>query len=379
MRLYFLTLLSTFMLFSCKENSTKTNAQKVKLEQTQNVTYAKGFTIENHDTYKTLTVTSPWPNSNKTFTYYLVNKNKTIPEALKNKTVIKTPINKLVVTSTTNVPALEFLEVEDKLVGFPNTNFISSKKTRTRIEQGLVKDLNSEADINTELLLALQPDLVIGHSVNGNNKSLNQIERFNIPVVIDGAWTENHPLGRAEWIKFIAAFFNKDDEAQTIFEAIEANYLKVKQLAAKTMKQPTVFSGSMFKDIWNVPGGQSFMAKFLEDANTNYIWKNNTSTGSLQLNLENVLEKAKTANLWIGAGLFNNKTEMESQYNGYTFFNAYKNNNIYSYTKQISETGGLIYFELGPLRPDLVLKDIIKIAHPEVLPNYELYFFKPLN
>ncbi|MCB4798763.1 ABC transporter substrate-binding protein [Neotamlana laminarinivorans] len=379
MRLYFLTLLSTFMLFSCKENSTKTNAQKAKLEQTKNVTYAKGFTIENHDTYKTLTVTSPWPNSNKTFTYYLVNKNETIPEALKNKTVIKTPINKLVVTSTTNVPALEFLGVEDKLVGFPNTNFISSKKTRTRIEQGLVKDLNSEVDINTELLLALQPDLVIGHSVNGNNKSLNQIERFNIPVVIDGAWTENHPLGRAEWIKFIAAFFNKDDEAKTIFEAIEADYLKVKQLAANTTKQPTVFSGSMFKDIWNVPGGQSFMAKFLEDANTNYIWKNNTSTGSLQLNLENVLEKAKTANLWIGAGLFNNKTEMESQYNGYTFFNAYKNNNIYSYTKQISETGGLIYFELGPLRPDLVLKDIIKIAHPEVLPNYELYFFKPLN
>ncbi|KJD33347.1 ABC transporter substrate-binding protein [Tamlana nanhaiensis] len=379
MRLVFIFLCSALIFTSCKKDIKRENSASQTEKQPENIGYAKGFSIKYFEDYKVVTVTSPWPNSNKTFEYILVKNGKPVPEAFKNKTVIKVPVNKLVVTSTTNIPALEFLGIEDKLVGFPNTNFISSEKTRTRIEQGLVKDLNSEADMNMELLLDLQPDVVIGHSINGTSKSLSQIERFNIPVVIDGAWTENHPLGRAEWIKFIAAFFDKNDAANSIFKTIENDYLKVKQLAANTAETPTVFSGSMFKDIWNVPGGESFMATFLKDANTDYIWKNDQSAGSLQLNFENVLEKAKTAQFWIGAGLYNSKSEMESQYNRYTFFNAYKTNNVYSYTKKVSENGGLVYFELGPLRPDLVLKDIIKIAHPEVLPNYELYFFKPLQ
>jgi iron complex transport system substrate-binding protein len=34
---------------------------------------------------------------------------------------------------------------------------------------------------------------------------------------------------------------------------------------------------------------------------------------------------------------------------------------------------------LGYLRPDLILKDLVKIAHPELLPDYELFFHKRLD
>lgn len=380
MRFLLLFIGCSIFITSCKEEKKEVMViSKDESVKVQNLKYAKGFSIIQHNNYKEIKVTSPWPDSKETYTYILTKDKNTAPKSNKNTVVIELPIKSVVVMSTTNIPSLEYLNVDDLLVGFPNTNYISSEKTRANIDSGKIKDLNNDLDINMELLLELNPDLVIGFSVNGNNKTLNKIEKFKIPVVLDGAWTEQHPLGRAEWIKFIAAFFDKDTKANTIFETIENDYLEAKQIALKVKEKPKVFSGSTFKDVWNIPGGNSFVAKYLEDANTDYLWKHTKNTGSLQLNFENVLVKAQHAKLWIGAGSFTSKADMVSKNKGYSFFDAYKNNNIYTYTNKIGATGGLLYYELGPLRPDLILKDIIAIAHPELLSNYQPYFFKVLK
>ncbi|WP_298534812.1 ABC transporter substrate-binding protein [uncultured Algibacter sp.] len=365
-------------LTSCKQDKSKPKQTEANVKK-EVLKYATGFAINYYKTHTEIIVTSPWPKSEDTYRYLLVEKGQTIPKHNETDIIIQLPINKIVVMSTTNIPTLEYLDIDDKLVGFPNTRFISSEKTRARIDNGEIKDLNNDLKINIELLLELQPELVIGFSVNGNDKKLDQIETFGIPVVLDGAWTEAHPLGRAEWIKFVGAFFNKKEEANRIFNDIESNYLKAAQIALKVNKKPTVFSGSMIKDVWYVPGGKSFVAKFLEDANTNYLWKENNSNGSLQLNFENVLEKANKAELWLGVGLFENKKQMQDQHKGYTYFDAFKNNNIYSYTNKIGPEGGLLYYELGPLRPDIILKDIINISHPNLLSDYENFFFKRLD
>ncbi len=374
-----LVIVSFFTITSCKKEKASNELSVATSAEKDVLKYAKGFSIVNHKNYKEIIVTSPWPKSEDTYHYILVDEGQAVPEHNESDIIIKLPINKIVVMSTTNIPALEYLGIDDKLVGFPNTRFISSEKTRQRIDNGEIKDLNNDLDINMELLLDLQPELVIGFSVNGNDKKLDQIEKFGIPVVLDGAWTEEHPLGRAEWIKFIGAFFNKEKEADSIFNSIETNYLEAKEMVLKVEQKPSVFSGSMIKDVWYVPGGKSFVAKFLEDANTNYLWKDSDANGSLQLNFENVLEKAQNADLWISAGLFEDKEQMQNQHKGYTYFNAYKTNNIYSYTNKIGPNGGLLYYELGPLRPDIVLKDIIDIAHPELLVDYENFFFKRLE
>jgi iron complex transport system substrate-binding protein len=379
MRFIFLFSICVLFLASCKENKDVSKNAPVEKGQKEVIKYAKGFSIINYKTHTEITVTSPWPKSQDTFKYVLVNKEHRLPEHIKAEAIIKLPVEKVVVMSTTNIPALEYLNVDHKLVGFPNTKYISSEKTRKRIDNGDIKDLNNDLDLNMELLLDLQPNLVIGFSVNGNNKTLNQIEKFKIPVVLDGAWTEQHPLGRAEWIKFIGALFGKEKEADSIFKHIEINYTKAKKIALKSKEKPVVFSGSMFKDVWNVPGGKSFIAKYLEDANVNYLWKDNMDNGSLQLNFENVLDKTQKAALWIGAGSFQTKTQMVEQHKGYSYFEAFKTNNIYTYTKKIGPEGGLLYYELGPLRPDLILKDIINIAHPNLLYGYDNFFFKRIE
>ncbi|GAA3598647.1 ABC transporter substrate-binding protein [Flavivirga amylovorans] len=380
MRFLILFITCFVFLISCKEKKQQTEISINKLEGTKkNISYAKGFSITNYKNYKKVIVNSAWPNSNENFTYLLVNKGTTPPNHEIGTKIIEIPINTLVAVSTTNIPTLEYLGVDTSLIGFPNTKYICSEKVRERVDSGDIKELGNDLEINIELLLELNPDMVLGFSVNGVNKKLDQIEQLGVPVVLDGAWTEQHPLGRAEWIKFVAAFYNKEKEADSIFKNIESDYLKAKEIVKTITRKPTVMSGSTFKDIWSIPGGKSFIAKYLEDANTDYLWKENDNNGSLQLNFENVLEKAQNAEFWIGAGNFDAKEDMLDGHKGYAFFNAYKNNQVYTYTKRKGAKDGLLYYELGTLRPDLILKDLIKIAHPKLLNDYELFFFKRLE
>jgi len=186
-------------------------------------------------------------------------------------------------------------------------------------------------------------------------------------------------LGRAEWIKFFGILFDKEQLADSIFNVIENNYLEAKKIALKSTKQQTVLSGAiMSKDIWNLPAGDSFVAQFLEDANVNYLWKNTKGKGSLSLSFESVFEKGINADYWIAPGYFSSKEQMLSSNKLYEKFSTFKEDKIYSPSIKKGKTGGIIYYELAPTRPDLVLKDIIKITNPELLPNYKLTFFEKM-
>ena len=345
--------------------------------------HAIGFSVEKEASGITLiNVIHPWPNSEKTFTYALVPKEKQSFLTLNKDAydaIISVPVEKLVVTSTTHIPALEALGVLDKLVGFPDTQYISSKAARSRIEGGFIKELGQNETLNTEAVLALQPELVVGFSISSDNATYKTFQRSNIPVVYNGDWVEETPLGKAEWIKFFAPFFGKEREADSIFNQIEVSYLKAKALAQKAPTSPTVLSGALYKDVWYLPGGKSWAATFLKDANADYLWKDTEETGSLSLSWESVLNKAKHAEYWIGPGQFNSYTNMKESSAHYEQFDAFQDQNIHSYTNTLGETGGVLYYELAPQRPDLVLQDLIHIFHPNLLPDYEPYFFKPLK
>ena len=138
-------------------------------------------------------------------------------------------------------------------------------------------------------------------------------------------------------------------------------------------------SGAMYKDIWYLPYGNSWAAQFIKDANGNYLWSDSKGSGSLVLNLENVLDKGKNADIWIGPGYFSKMKQLEDAHPLYSQFDSFKNGQIYSFANKKGETGGVLYYELAPNRPDIVLKDLIKILHPDLLPDHQLYFFGKLK
>jgi len=380
-RISIVLLFSFIILSSCIEDKGLKRQLPPIIKENTN-TYAEGFKIVNFNTHKVLEISNPWPEAEKTYRYLLLTKEQALVSTFNKDNydaIITIPIEKIVVTSTTHIPALELLNVEQTLVGFPGTDYISSEKTRIRIDVGSIRELGKNEGINTEVLLDVKPDLVVGFGIDGNNKTFETIKKSGIPVIYNGDWVEKSPLAKAEWIHFFGVLYNKEKEASSIFNQIETDYLKAKTIASKVEKRPTVLSGAMHKDIWYLPNGTSPEAQILKDANVNYLWQDTSGSGSLALSFESVYEKAKNANLWLSPSYYNSLEALEKGSQHYTTFDAFKNKNIYSFVNTSGKTGGVLYYELGTARPDLVLKDIIKIAHPELLKDYQPYFFKPLN
>ncbi|TXD95229.1 ABC transporter substrate-binding protein [Gillisia hiemivivida] len=371
-------LLCLIIFSSCKNEESKIVYSKATGEVVP-VEYAKGFKIQQFDGYKLMTVKNPWPKADKSFTYLLAEKEANIPSEVQYDLKVTIPVQKIVVTSTTHIPSLEILNEEQSLLGFPGLNYISSEKTRARISKGLVAELGQNESMNTEILISLDPDLVIGFAIDGNNKTFSTIQKSGIPVIYNGDWTEESPLGKAEWIKFFGAFYNKDAQASAKFNEIRDSYLESKELAKNAKSSPTVLSGSMYKDQWYVPYGNSWQAKFIEDANANYIYKDTKGSGSIALSFESVLDKSKDAEYWVAPGQFQSFQQLMETSSHYTQFKAVQDKKVFTYSNSLGTTGGVIYYELAPTRPDLVLKDLISIFHPELLPDYKSTFFKALQ
>ncbi len=375
--IYILLIISVL---SCKKE--KKTHQDLPMDKPSaiHVKYAKGFEVKQFKGYKKLTINTPYPKAEKPLEYLLLEDKSILAYTdFHNVKIIEIPIQKIVVTSTTHIPMLELLNEEQSLVGFPNTKYISSIKTRKLIDKNKVKELGKEQSINTELLLELRPNLVVGFSMNSNNKMFTNIEKSGIPVILNGDWLEKTPLGRAEWIKFFGVLYGKEKKADRIFKTIEKAYLEAKKIALKAKNKPKILSGATYKDKWNLPAGESYGAQFLKDANVNYPWQKTGETGSLSLSFESVYDKAKDADYWLSPSFFSSYKQLKDANQHYTQFDAFKNKKIYNFVNKKGKTGGVLYYELAPTQPHIVLKDIIKVVHPELLKDYVPVYLEELK
>ncbi len=365
---------------SCKENTEP--LKPVPATNGSSILYATGFSIASDKGFPTITVTNPWPNAQKSFTYIFVPKEKLKTNDYPKgnyDAIIGTPVEQLVVTSTTHIPALEALGGLDKLKGFPDTQYISSMPARQLISEGKIKEVGSNESLNTEMVIAMQPDALVGFAMDSKNTTYELIQKSGIPLLYNGEWTEQTPLGKAEWIKFFGVLLDKQEEAERIFNGIAEEYDKVKKIARQAKKRPTVLSGALYKDVWYLPAGESWASQFISDAHGKYVWSDTKGTGSLSLSLETVLEKGQNTEFWVSPSQFKAYTELSEANNHYTQFNAFKSKNIYTFANTAGPTGGLLFYELGPQRPDIILKDLVRIFHPELLPEHTPFFFQALK
>ncbi|MDB0025705.1 ABC transporter substrate-binding protein [Polaribacter sp.] len=367
---------SLLAIVSCKKE-----AQRAVLKSASaKITHAKGFDIVEEKGNKKLIIKSAYQNATEDATYPLSKKIPSTALASTKLNTIQIPVKNIVVTSTTHIPMVELLQSENTIVGFPHGQYVSSARTRKLLDAGKIAEIGKENSLNTEILLDLQPELVVGYSVSSPDKSLTTLEKAGINVIYNGDWLEETPLGKAEWIKFFGVLFDKEKQADSIFKAIETNYVNAKKSALLGLQKPTVLSGAiMSKDIWNLPAGESFVAQFLKDANLTYLWKDTKGKGSLSLSFESVFDKGANADIWIAPGYFTSKKQLLESNALYAKFKAFQDDNIYTPTTKKGKSGGVLYYELATTRPDLVLKDLIKITNPALLPDYELVFFEKMK
>lgn len=379
-----LTALALTMLWSCDSERQPENASDDAVSAYSGfyetrIEHARQFSIRYEEGYKLIEVLQPYPGAEKGFRYLLLPHGHLRPSGISADAVVRIPVREMVSLSTTHIPALDMLEASEVLTGFPTTDYISSPTMRSRVEQGEIRELGAANGLNIEALMELSPGLVMAYGMGPQDKSLRSLDRTGIPVVLNADYMEQDPLGRAEWIKFTAAFLNKEKEADSIFRFIKNRYDSLTTLTEGISDRPTVFSGIVYSGTWYMPGGKNWSAQFFSDAGGDYLWSNNSETGSLQLSFESVFDRAHEADYWIGVGNLPSLKALAEADSRYSRFKAWQLGQVYTYTARLGEKGGNEYMELGYSRPDMVLADLIKILHPELLPGYALYFYESLK
>lgn len=344
------------------------------------ITHATGLTVEYHKHYKVVTIKNPWQNAKTTFQYALVQCGTPTPKGFNRAQVITVPVNSIVTLSTTHLPHLAKLGVVDKLIGLSDPKQVNTPDVVERIKAGKVAQIGNNANLNIEKLLELNPDLVTTFGTgNSQTDSYAKLTEAGLKVGINAEYMENTPLGRSEWLKFTALFFNKEEQAEKIFKEITRKYEQVAQKVKSVKNRPTVFVGFNFKGTWFMPGGKSYVAKYLGDAGANYLWSDDKSSGSLPLSFEVVLERAANADYWLNfSQSWQSLQDLLAEDNRYTDFKAVKTGNLYNNNARVNESGGNDYWEGGINNPDIVLADLIKIFHPEILFNHQLFYYRKL-
>jgi len=358
--------------FSCSKKTEEQNIASI------DVKYAKGFSIKKDGDVTWVTVNYPYQGAKSGYQYLLVKKGQPVPEHTADVQVVEVPVETIVCTSTTHIPHLDYLGVTDRLVGFPSTDYVSSETARARIDAGFVKDLGIDKGMNIELLYTLKPSLVMGYTMTADLGQLKKIQEMGTPVVLNGEYLERDPLGRAEWIKFTSLFFGKEKVADSVFASIEREYETTRTKLASVAQKPKVLCGTVYGDAWFMPGGENYAARLIKDAGNDYLWASDSTHGWLEISFESVYSRAKDADLWI-VGSFDTFEQLKAADQRYSLFKSFQTKQIYNYNARKGAKGGNDFLELGYMRPDIILKDLVKIGHPELLPEHELYFHKKLE
>lgn len=274
---------------------------------------------------------------------------------------------RFIATSTTHLPFLKIFSLEKSLIGFPGTRYIYNPNLR----QKNVKDISFQ--LNPEELLSLRPDLVMAYSSNlASQKRLSDLRRFNIPIVLNRDFEEKHPLARAEWIVFSAAFFSKDNEAQKFFQEIEDNYKKIQSQSAAT--KTLVLVGDIQNGKWATCGGESDLAILMRDAGGALLLES-TSSETQYVNLEKILTLKERPAIWLTQNTWLDLTnaKKDSRYKKFLNLPVFNNN------KALNTEGFNDYWETGVSRPDLLLRDLYNVFHSEKNLNADLVWYKELK
>ena len=375
-------LVMLFIISSCSNKSEPrlNNDENVSFDKI-NLRYAKGFTIEKKDNCKFVTIKNPWQGAeNVEYKYALINKNEKNPKLTENYKIIRTPINKIICLSTTHIAFIDILEETESIVAISGTDYVNNSKIRKKIDNNKVLDIGYDNNLNYELIISLEPDLVITYGVGGHVAGYNQkLNDLGIQTMIIAEYLEDDPLGKLEWIKLIGLFYDKEEQANKYFNRAMREYNKLLVLTEQIDNKPKVLFGLPWKDVWFVPGGKSFMAKMVKDAGGDYIWKSNESRESLPFGIESIFANASDAKVWINTGSVNEKSDILKVDERFKSFEPFKNGKIYNNNLRINQFGGNDYWETGLIEPHVLLKDMIKIFHPNILPNHQLVYYKVIE
>ncbi len=346
------------------------------------IRYARGFDVSYRDGCKIVTVFEPGqaPGSKGAATFVLVPRGtrRSTPVVPTEGTVIEIPVRRVVLRSASHVPFFSMLGLTDRIVGIAQGKYVNDPEVSDLIRRGLIAEVGVGSGMtdqfDVERLFSLHPDLVLSWWTNNPAYAAHiKVQDAGLPVALLSDYEESTPLGRAEWVKFIAVFFDVEAEAERVFNDIERRYLA---MAAKTKwvhHRPTVLYGNSYRGSWYIAGGKSYFANLVRDAGGEYVWADDNSTGSRPVNAETSLIRGRNADYWLTQNQNHcSLASIAAEDSRYKLFRSFQVGRVYSNNGKIGPGGGNDYYQGTTARPDLLLADMIAILHPELFPGHKL-------
>ncbi|MGC9150447.1 MAG: ABC transporter substrate-binding protein [Microbacter sp.] len=368
-------LLIPFLLTACHSPAPH-HVEEMMPDSSAVIQYAKGFAIDYFKDYERLTVYNPWKRNDIAATYYLVKKNGVKTPDSSATFVI--PVHDVAVTSCTHVAFIEALNELTSIAGMTSPELVYSASFLNRYQEGKIINLGDAFHINVEKVLFLHPQFVMMTNYSKVNMGDDQLNKAGIQVVYNNEWKESTPLGRAEWIKFVAAFYDKDRQADSLFRVLEVSYHQLTKLVAKAVSKPSVLIGDSFKGTWYMPSGTGYMGHFLKDAGCSYYFSRDTTNGSIPMLFESVFDHFHHASFWLNCSASSLKALVNSDPR-YALFKAFQDHRVYGLNGRVTPQGGNDFWEGAVIHPDLLLRDYIRVLHPELLPKVPLIYLKQLK
>lgn len=343
--------------------------------------HAKAFNVVYHRNYKVVTILQPWRDAGTTYTYVLVQRGTTPPPDIEDAQVIEIPVERLASLATTHLPYLDELSALDTLAAVGNAEYVNTPGVVERIRRGKIKAVGNGPEVNIETLLEVNPEMITTLALGNPRKDdEQQLRQKGFKVVVVSDFMEETPLGRAEWVKFFALFFNREAQAERVFSGIEERYEKMQALAANVTERPTVIMGFEINGQWNMPGGRSYQAAYIRDAGGDYLWGDDDSTGRIPLSFEAVLHKGANADFWFNQSVtWRTAEDVLAADVRYERFRSFAEGQAYNNNARLNATGGNDYNESGHANPDVILADLISILHPQIIPDHDLIYYTPLR
>jgi cobalamin transport system substrate-binding protein len=289
--------------------------------------------------------------------------------------VATVPISSLYSASPTHLALLVDLRRLDVLTGVSQMKFLTGEEILKRAASGQVREFAPVSTIDAELVVSQRPGVLM--TGGATSAALTVIRSAGIPVVANHEWLEPTALARAEWLKYMALFLNEERAAQQLYSEMKGRYngLSGQAKAVPEDRRPTVMTGRGTRGDFVIAGGRSYVAALIKDAGGQYVWAENTAEGSATIDLEAQIRRAGSADIWINGGGWPTLAAMVKDEPRYAEFKAYRMGQVWVYERQLTPTGANDYWSRAVSHPDLVLADLVKIFHPNLLPRHEFQWY----
>ena len=355
-------LLPVLLLSSCFRSGH--GAGNVLDTQDSVITAAKLLSMQRTADYTLVTIADPW-RGGVLHRYVLVPRDTDLPADLPEGTVVRTPISRALVYSSVHTSLFSELGSLDAVKGVVDSQYFIDSTLVAGIKSGSIADCGNSMNPTVEKVIDMQPDAILLSPYQ--DASYGQITKLDIPIIECADYLEFDPLGRAEWMKFYGELVGRRVEADSIYNARVAAYNDVKQKAAGAKTRPTVVTEMVISGVWNVPGGQSYMARILNDAGGRYLWADDKNTGSLALDFNQVLAVAHDADYWfIKWTNINSLKDLQGAFDLNKEMAAFKNKRVY-----VCDTDKTRFFDRIPFHPEVLLREFAAILHPELFPEFQ--------